>query len=397
MAADDVWGAMAEHKLCPADRIESLKERFTALEAEGEAPALVQWLAGEGAITPYQAAVLEGSADQPLRVGPYVITECIQAARLRGLYRARHQDLEVPLCLKLLYLTGTPAESQASLEFFQREARVAVQADHSNVVRTYQVGYADGAYFIAFENLAGQSLMELLDANSALAEGTYEYADKLWDAARSQTRPEEVCRLIREAALGLAHLHEQGIVHRDVSPQNLWVTSDAHVKIMDFGLARDALSYLDAPSTDEVATGPTEFLGSTDYLSPEQAIDSTEATPASDVYSLGCTLYHALTGRVPFTAASPAKQMILHALRTPTPPSELNDAVYPQLDEVVTGMMAKDPSQRYQSGAQVADALEPFLDPDESLPYEEVKSPQLLDFLRWINEEARVYSPSPPK
>lgn len=154
---------------------------------------------------------------------------------------------------------------------------------------------------------------------------------------------------------------------------------------MDFGLARDALSYLDSQMADRVVAGTSEFLGSTDYLSAEQALDAEAATPASDIYSLGCSLFHALTGEVPFQAASPAKQMILHAGTPPRAPSELNELVPRELDEIVGQMMAKHPEDRYESCTAVIRALSEFVD-DDLTPPPRQQPRQLNDFLNWLDD-----------
>lgn len=338
----------------------------------------------------------ESETSDLLHIGPYDIVERISAGRLEGLFRANHHELDFAVCLRIFRPRGTLSERKIQLARFQREARVSAEIDHPNVVRTFHVGRAQDLYFLAYEDLRGGTLQQMLDVVSALSDEQPAYGQRLWDESLTNTRPGEVCRLIREAAQGLAHLHEQGIVHRDIKPDNIWITDEGHVKLIDFGLARDALAYLDSPFDVEQAAGPTGFVGSSDYLSLEQALDSELATAASDIYSLGCTFYHALAGQVPFHASTPAKQMLRHAMEDPVPPSHLNPASLPQLDEVVAGMMAKRPEDRYRRCLHIVDALEPFIDPDASVLQDEVETPQLFEFLRWIREDAAVYS-RPPK
>jgi serine/threonine protein kinase len=331
-----------------------------------------------------------------LHIGPFDIIERVETGRLEGVFRARHHELDFAVCLRIFRPLGTLSEKKIQLARFQREARVSAEIDHPNIVRTLHVGRAEDLYFLAYEDLRGGTLQQMLDVVSALSNEQPAYVQRLWDESLTNTRPGEVCRLIREAAQGLAHLHERDIVHRDIKPDNIWITEDGHVKLIDFGLARDALAYLDLPFDIEQAAGPTGFVGSPDYLSLEQALDSELATAASDIYSLGCAFYHALTGQVPFHASTPAKQMLRHAMEDPIPPSQLNPACLPQLNEVVAGMMAKRPEDRYRSSQHVVDALEPFIDPDASILQDEVETPQLFEFLRWIREDAAVYT-RPPK
>jgi serine/threonine protein kinase len=390
---EQTWQALVDRAILSPERRDELRPSWVAAQPGNEDPqALLDWLIEQGDVTRYQADALQGRGDAPLEVGPYIVVDRIASGRLAGVYRARHRTLAVPVCLKLLRPGGFPHDREEQLARFQREARVSVQVDHPHVVRTYQVGQDGETYFLAFEELSGNSLGELLSADDARSDVEVMPADWLWNDDRTHTWPGEVCRLAQEAALGLAHMHEQGIVHRDVRPENLWVTPEGHVKVMDFGMARDALSYIDSPLTEEQAAGPSGFVGSTDYLSLEQALDAESAGPASDVYSLGCTLFHALTGRLPFVASTPAKQMLLHATQTAPAPSQFNPDVRDTLDEVVAGMMAKDPAGRYADCEAVADALEPFAAEAEHPPHEVVKTPALMEFLRWIDEEAFVYS-----
>jgi serine/threonine protein kinase len=337
------------------------------------------------------------SIDEPetsdlLHIGPFDIVERVGKGRLEGVFRARHHELDFAVCLRIFRLLGTLSEKKIQLARFQREAQVSAEIDHPNVVRTLHIGKAEDVYFLAYEDLRGETLQRILDV---VSDEQPAYGPRLWDESLTNTQPGEVCRLIREAAQGLAHLHERDIVHRDIRPDNIWITEDGHVKLIDFGLARDELAYLDLPFDVEQAAGPTGFVGSPDYLSLEQALDSELATAASDIYSLGCTFYHALTGQVPFQASTPAKQMLRRAMEDPIPPSQLNPACLPQIDEVVAGMMANRPEDRYRSSQHVVEALEPFIDPDANVMQDEVETPRLFEFLRWIREDAVVYSRTP--
>ena len=397
-SVDGVWKRLQEEKLWPLEDITAWQQ--TCAEANhkfSDGGGLCDWLANERHITPYQADIIAGRLREPLRMGAYEILESIESGRLTGIYRARHEELHFPVCLKIIHADPDGNDPSGSMGRFQREARISVQADHLHVVRTFQIGQIDHLYFIAFENLEGQSLLELIRADSPMVTGTFDHIEKLWDMERGQTRPEEVCRLIREAALGLQHLHEQGIVHRDVTPRNLWITEEGHVKVMDFGLSRDALAFLDSPVSDALAAGFNEFLGSTDYLSPEQALDPASSGPSADIYSLGCTFYHALTGRPPYQASTPSKQMIMHALGRYEPASQLNEAVFEQLDEVVAGMMAPHVEDRYRSAADLAEALAPFVEVDDNRSYQAPLTPELNQFLRWLQEDTTLYSTAKAK
>jgi WD40 repeat protein len=162
---------------------------------------------------------------------------------------------------------------------------------------------------------------------------------------------------VRQAALGLQHAFEQGMVHRDIKPQNLMLTPKGQVKVLDFGLAR-------LRATGPRAGGLTQtgaFMGTPEYVSPEQATDARTADSRADLYSLGCTLYFLLTGRPPFVADTAVKLVLAHIEREPTPLRELRPDVPEALSAVVGRLLAKDPGQRYQTPVELAQALVPFI------------------------------------
>ncbi|HEY1068647.1 MAG TPA: serine/threonine-protein kinase [Pirellulales bacterium] len=395
VSVDSVWKTLIDEQIVAGEDAAVLRRAFDdSPQAKQDVRGLLEWLVQSQMVTPYQAAGLAGDARRRLTAGPYQILERVNQGRLTGLFRARHAQLRVPVCLQLVNPNGAPAEIENQMLRLQREARVSVQLNHPNIVRMFQVGRIGQLYFLAFESLRGSSLLDLLDANSVMDTGTYSFAIDVWDLSRGQTNPEIVCRLIHDAALGLAHLHEQGVVHRNISPHNLWVTEDGRVKIMDFGLARDALSFLDEPRHPPLESQEEEeFVGTPDYTAPEQALDSGSVGPAADIYSLGCTLYHALTGNVPFSALTPSKTMILHAMQNATPPSRENRVVSPELDAIVLKMMAKRPADRYAAALEVAAALEPFARHGDHVLETQPSSEEFQSFLDWLNEQGPVLAP----
>ena len=164
----------------------------------------------------------------------------------------------------------------------------------------------------------------------------------------------EACEYIRQAALGLQHAHESGMVHRDVKPHNLIRTADGVVKVLDFGLASVA-----GPGDGE-ATAPNVVMGTPDYIAPEQAVDSHAADARADVYALGCTLYFLLTGRPPFARSSPLRTLLAHRDESPPPLERARPDAPPGLAAVLGRLTAKAPAERYQTAAEVAAALAPF-------------------------------------
>jgi WD40 repeat protein len=169
---------------------------------------------------------------------------------------------------------------------------------------------------------------------------------------------DRACDYVRQAALGLQYAFEQGMVHRDLKPHNLMLTPGGRVKVLDFGLAR----FADEASRGD-ATGSGVVLGTVDYIAPEQADNAHGADIRSDIYSLGCTLYHLLAGRPPFPTGTPLQKLTAHVNKKPQPLTELRDDLPEGLMSVLERMTAKNPRDRYQTPAEVAIALEPFAVP----------------------------------
>jgi hypothetical protein len=216
--------------------------------------------------------------------------------------------------------------------------RAAALLAHPNIVTTYDAEDAGETHFLVMEYVEGIDLGRLVQERGPLP------ADR-------------ACDYIRQAALGLQHAFEQGMVHRDLKPHNLMLTPDGRVKILDFGLARLASEAADAAGL----TGTGVVLGTVDYIAPEQADNAHQADIRSDIYSLGCTLYHLLAGQPPFPTGTALQKVMAHVNEKPEPLTELRDDLPEGLMPVVERMMAKDPKHRYPTPAEVAFALEPFV------------------------------------
>jgi serine/threonine protein kinase len=267
---------------------------------------------------------------------------------------------------------------------FQREADVACRLEHANIVRAFRAGQANGLHYLVMEYLEGANLQEVLEKRGPLS-------------------PAEAIHVIHQALLGLEHLHEQGLVHRNLEPANLMLVparkgdspgkgdcpayfkgtvpfsgtvpfADASsvlratVKILDVSLSRSQF--------DEATTGTAnnlrltlegQVVGIPDYLAPEQARDAHACDIRADIYSLGCILYHAMAGVPPYQDASVLGQVILHATQKPRPLNSFNAEVPDALQLIVDWMMAKDPAERYPTPARAAEALQFFLKQEEEL------------------------------
>ena len=359
----------------------------TGASQETSGAELVAWLVQGQLLTEFQGDALQAGHSGPFMLGPYRVSERMAAGRLGDVYRAVHEELDQPVSLKVF--PSSLKDDAEALARMDREVRVSIELDHPNIVRTFQIGRVGEIYYLAFQDLQGETLQERLDREDALP----------YPAA---------CRLIRDAARGLAHLHEKGLVHRDICPGNLWITTGGLLKIMEFGAVRDALGLLATSAEDEHPTTTDTVLGTFDYMAPEQVKDAHAADHRSDVYSLGCTLFRCLTGQPPFIERNPFRLIMRHATEAPPAVSDLVPEIPEPLAETVDSMLAKSPDKRFQGAEDVVWALEPHVDKTAADAAEEdeireeflawlgshtpparpkaraARSPELADFLDWL-------------
>ncbi len=282
-----------------------------------------------------------GSAPLGFPVPPgYEILEELGRGGMGVVYKARNTLMDRLEVLKVVnqQLLGPGA----GVERFLREIRSAAKLSHPNIVAAYTAYQIEGALVFAMEYVAGADLAKVV-------------------AGRGPLPVANACHYIQQAALGLQHAFEKGMVHRDVKPQNLILHIDAKkhtVKILDFGLAKATHEGQDK-TTRLTVLGKT--MGTPDYIAPEQVRDAASADIRADVYSLGCTLYFLLSGEPPFPAHNLHHLLYAHQSLAATPLNEIRGEVPPELAAVVARMMAKEPAQRYQQPAEVLPALAPFV------------------------------------
>lgn len=306
----------------------------------GEEPQTAKDLADalirSGHLTRFQAEkLLTGKWRGFIIAGKYRLLERLGAGGMGHVYLCEHIVMGRRVALKVLPLGQ--AEDPASLARFYREARAVARLDHPNIVRAHDIDHEDKLHFIVMEHVDGCNLHDLVRRNGTLT----------WLRA---------AHYIRQAALGLEHAHEAGLVHRDIKPGNLLLDRQGVVKVLDMGLARffheDTAAFI-----KEYEVG--YIIGTADYVAPEQIVDS-RVDIRADVYSLGGTFYYLLVGKSPFQDGSNAQKMIWHQVRQPRSLRVLRPDVPEGLVRVVERMMAKEPARRYQTPAEVADALELF-------------------------------------
>jgi eukaryotic-like serine/threonine-protein kinase len=372
---ENLSGFLIRSKLMRANEMQAMRERWLA-EAKDAAsvPAFLRWLIANNYVTEYQASLLSHGHVDDFFLGQYKILERIGRGRMAGVYKAVHASGQI---VAIKVLPPSRAKNAQTLARFHREARLAVKLKNPYVVRTFQVGESRGVHYLVMEYLEGETLDEIVQR-------------------RKNLPPAEAVRLIHQALLGLQHIHEQGMVHRDLKPANLMLfpaparianetTSKSNMKILDIGLARELFDE-NSPDTAEKMelTGEGVLLGTPDYLAPEQARDPRSIDIRADIYSLGCTLYHLMTGQPPFPEKNILNQIIRHATETPKPMTAFNASIPDGLVQIVNWMMAKQPAQRYPTPARAALALDTFLmvTAESGRPAEE--SPQMRTFLTWL-------------
>ena len=268
----------------------------------------------------------------------YKILEVLGRGGMATVYKARQLGTKRLVAVKVI--DRSLAGYGEIVARFRQEHALGARLRHPNLTAVYQSGRAAGCPYLVMELVEGDSLDELIGRCGQLPVA-------------------EACEVIRQAALGLAHLHEHGIVHRDIKPSNLMLTPAGQVKVLDLGLAR----HLYEPAAGGRVTAQGQFLGTLDYVAPEQCTDPHAVDIRADVYGLGCTLYELLAGRAPFARPgyeSAFQKMRAHA-EAPVPPiREPRPDVPERLAGALGRMLAKDREGRFASPADVARAVQPF-------------------------------------
>jgi serine/threonine protein kinase len=299
-------------------------------------------------ISAYQADQLK-SGRKKLNLGPYIITDWIGQGGMGQVFKAVHDVMARESAVKVLPLNKSTPEAIAN---FRREIRTQAKLDHPNLVRAYDAGEDGNVHYLVVEYVPGTDLRGLC-------------------RSRGRLSVQQAANIIMQAAMGLDYAHSRHLIHRDVKPGNILVTPDGVAKVSDLGLA----GFLH--DTTDPRMGKT--VGTADYLSPEQIRTPTEVTALSDIYSLGCTLYYAVTGKVPFPGGTSRSKARRHLQETPWHPRRFNEEVSDEFVDLIADMMEKDPAARVQTAKEVATRLSAWASDNSPLV-----SDQMNQRARWM-------------
>ena len=338
-------------KLITQEQLERVEEAIRANPAFAGGPVSDEALAAKlvelDVLTLYQADQLKEGRTK-LSLGPYIITDWLGQGGMGQVFRAVHEMMGRESAVKVLPLNKSTPQAVVN---FTREIRTQAQLDHPNLVRAFDAGHDGNVYYLVTEYVPGTDLRRLI---------------------RSQGEPlsaQQAANLIMQAAQGLEYAHQRGLLHRDIKPGNVLVTPDGRAKVSDLGLA----GFVHMANEDPRAG---KIVGTADYLSPEQIRTPRNLNPASDIYSLGCTLYYAVTGKVPFPGGTTRDKAKRHLGDTPWHPRRFNPEISEEFVEIIADMMEKDTAARIQSAAEVCQRLENWASESLDLPSQRMtKSP----------------------
>jgi len=299
-----------------------------------------------GLVTEYQVRQLKGGHTR-FTLGPYLVLDFVDEGGMGQVFKAEHQVMGRQVAIKVL---PRHRSTPTSIANFKREIRTLGSLDHPNLVRAYDAGHDGKVHFLVTEFIDGTDLRRLVRSQGPLS-------------------VQQAASVVTQAARGLKYAHEKGLIHRDVKPGNILVTRDGVAKVLDLGLS----SYLQMSMVDFNAS---RVVGTPDFISPEQYKAPESVTVASDIYSLGCSLYYLLTGKVPFPGGKTKDKLRRHCDETPWHPRRFNPNIPEELVDVIADMMEKDPSKRLPSCDEVITRLEPWTADDTAIPQQlEIRSP----------------------
>jgi serine/threonine-protein kinase len=330
------------------EQLDAVAERLPdTTRAKQVARALVE----EGLLTRYQAERLLVGRQTLFTIGQYRILDKLGRGGMGHVYKAEHRTMNRVVALKVLAPNLT--QTDRAQDLFRREVQLVARLVHPNIVTAYDANHFDDRFYLVLEYVNGPNLDQMVRKQGPLPIG-------------------QACEYVRQITIGLQYAHEQGMVHRDIKPANILIqqtgegkSAQVVVKVSDFGLAR--LQETSAPDDEGMGTILTKentVMGTPDFLSPEQARSLHKVDIRSDLYSLGCTFYFLLTGKVPFPGGTTLEKLIRHSTETPPPVQQLRPELPAGVGAILNRLLEKEPEARYQTPGELAAALEPFASKD---------------------------------
>ena len=368
VAIGDFWNLAVESRLLsPADcqQWDAAFAHVKGAASQGNAATLGQWLVANGALSGYQVQTLLSGHAGPFLFGDYCVYDRIRskAGRLAGLYRALHIGTRHPVLL--CFLSSEIVRNPEAREAAARQLAWACWVGHPYVCECHQLLDLCAYQVAVIENLIGEPAGLRLTGGSPFA-------------------PQDACRVAYQAALGVGRMHQLGFAHGEIRPDNLWLTPDGSLKLLQAPLAPQPL---EGPAPLDWANPSDKLLSAALYAAPELAQPGRPPDALSDVYALGATLFHLLSGAPPFAGSDPATVMARHAAEPVASLAALG--IPPQLDQMIAYLMAKDPSQRYPQACQVAEGLAYFVDPAVANAPPPTQ-PTLPAYDEWLQQQSRV-------
>lgn len=321
-----------------AEEIDEVQRALPSEEQGLDLMSLARELVKRRKLTKYQAGRIYQGKAKGLVLGNYVLLDKIGEGGMGEVFKAEHRRMRRIVAIKTLPAAMT--ESDKAVKRFQREVEAAARLVHPNIVAAFDADEAEGTHYLVMEFVDGQNLAAIVTKNGPLS-------------------VEKAISCVIQAARGLSFAHSQGLIHRDIKPHNLLMDKSGVVKILDMGLVRFDPA---GEAADSVArtklTFQDQIVGTVDYMSPEQADDTSNVDQRTDIYSLGCTLYRLLTGRPPYGGESTIQKLMAHREYAVPPLSAARDDIPQTLERVYQKMVAKDREDRYASMDEVIAALE---------------------------------------
>jgi len=354
LTAPSLLQIVRAHRLVETERLDAFVKTLPKETLDAPDPKrLAESLVGARLLTKFQAALLLQGKSRSLTIaGKYRLIDRLGAGGMGLVYLCEHLKMRRPVAVKVL--PQKQATEPGQLDRFLREAQAAAAMKHPNIVQAHDIDSDNGVHYLVMEYVDGADLDRLVNTIGPL-------------------EPTRAAYYIAQAAAGLQHAAERGLVHRDIKPSNLLVDREGVIKVLDLGLAR-----LAGHGSLTERFDSHSVLGTADYISPEQALNSHDVDTRADIYSLGCTFYFLLAGRAPFKDANVTQKLLMHQVTEPTPIDEIRGDVPPGMPEVLEKMMAKDPAARFQSPAEVLEALAEWTDPPPPPPTEAELPPPAL-------------------